>query len=237
MPPAKPRPNVAFISYRRRDADAVAGRLRDRMSGALPGWTFFMDVASIAPGADFRDAIENALNQSSLFLLLVGRDWLGNDGNRLMEPEDAVAFEIRTALALGLRFIPVLINDAKMPDAAAFPQDIRAAARRNAVELRHSRFEDDFRHLVAVVSGAPDATPASAAPAPAWKTALWGAGTALAGAALGALVGIAGLVVSFQVTRRPIDHWIGDDGAALLLPLLAILGAAAAVALSRRKKA
>jgi hypothetical protein len=58
-------------------------------------------------------------------------------------PDDFVTHEIKSALRLGLRIIPVLINDAQMPDPDKFPEEIRSAAWINAVELKHSRFEVD----------------------------------------------------------------------------------------------
>jgi hypothetical protein len=68
---------------------------------------------------------------------------LGRDANRLLMPDDFVAHEIKSALRLGLRIIPVLINDAQMPDPDKFPEEIRFGAWINAVELKHSRFEVD----------------------------------------------------------------------------------------------
>ena len=46
----------------------------------------------------------------------------------------------------------------------------------------------------------------------------------MTGAILGLGIGLLYLIISFQVTGRAASEWIGNDGAALLLPLLAILG-------------
>jgi hypothetical protein len=225
---------VVFISYRRRDTDALAGRLFDRMGQALPDWTFFMDVTSIEPGEDFRVAIDKAMKQSSLFLMLIGRNWLGDGVNRLLRPGDSVAYEIETAIHLGLRLIPVLVNDTKMPSPEDFPEKIRSAASRNAVELRLSRFDDDFRNLVSVIRGEPKPKARPSGEKPRLRTIGGNIGAIVLGAVIGIALGLTILVISFHATGRSASDWIGDDGAALLLPTVGILGAAAGLLFSLR---
>jgi TIR domain len=224
-------PQVVFISYRHSDSDALAGRLRDRMQLALPDWTFFMDVASIQPGVDFRVAIAKALRRTSIFLLLIGRDLLGDDANRLLQPSDPISYEIKLALDLGIRFIPVLINDAKMAAPEEFPEEIRPVSRLIGVELRHSRFEDDFRNLVSVISGG--GSPAAVAAGQ--KVLFRRLSAVVIGASLAIAVVLFGLVINFQMTGTAASDWIGDYGAALLLPAVAIIGGAAGLFLSARK--
>ena len=163
-PAARPRATMtrkeirtAFISYRRLDTDALAGRLRDRLREALPDWIVFMDVYSITPGVDFRVAVRDALTQSSLFFLLIGRNFLGAGTNRLLEADDTVAYEIKVALDLDLRIIPILVNDATMPRPEDFPLEVRQVVYRSAIDVRHSRFDDDLHHLVQVAAGTPPA--------------------------------------------------------------------------------
>src|SRR6478736_5828671 len=51
-----------FLSYRRRDAKAYAGRLRDVLRPRFqPPAELFMDLDSIAGGDDFPDTIDKAL--------------------------------------------------------------------------------------------------------------------------------------------------------------------------------
>jgi hypothetical protein len=224
-------PQVVFISYRHSDSDALAGRLHDRMQLALPDWTFFMDVTSIQPGVDFRVAIAAALRRASIFLLLIGRDWIGDDVNRLFQPCDPILYEIKFALDLGIRFIPVLVNGAKMAAPEEFPEEIRPVSRLIGVELRHSRFEDDFRNLVSVISGG-----GSLAAAAADQNVLF---RRLSAVVIGALLAIAvvlfGLAINFQVTGTAASDWIGDYEAALLLPAVTIIGGAVGLFFSARK--
>lgn len=91
-----------FISYRRGDDPGTAGRVFDRLKGAIGGDHIFMDVVTIEPAADFHQAIAEALKQCSYFLALIGPRWLsGADGSgsrRIDDPGDFVRQEIAAAL-------------------------------------------------------------------------------------------------------------------------------------------
>jgi TIR domain len=50
-----------FISYRREDSAAAAGRVYDRLSESFPSNRIFIDVDNIAPGVDFVKAIEKSV--------------------------------------------------------------------------------------------------------------------------------------------------------------------------------
>jgi hypothetical protein len=54
-------PGGVFISYRRQEASAQAGRLHDRLAGRFGEDQIFMDVDSIELGVDFLEAINRAL--------------------------------------------------------------------------------------------------------------------------------------------------------------------------------
>jgi hypothetical protein len=218
-----------FISYRRSDTDALAGRIKDRLEALLPAWDVFMDVASVEPGADFHRAIDERVLQSSVVIVLIGTRWAGDDGTRIRDAADLVRHEVKLSLANGVRIIPVLVNGARMPD--KLPDDIAALTRRNAIELRHARFDDDFTNLATAIAGADlgasgrGRRPGIAAPRSAALGALLGLGTALAT-----------LVLHFELTGRAISERIGDDGATLLIPAFVIAGAAIGYLLAARRR-
>jgi hypothetical protein len=145
-----------FISYRRGPTSSIAGRLYDRLAQKIPLEQLFMDVDAVAPGEDFRQAIDAAIGQSVVLLAIVGEDWLeGTDSTserrRLDQPNDFVRLEIETAIKHGLRVIPVLVDNATMPSENDLPASIKAFAWRNSVEVRHTRFNDDVDSLVDTV--------------------------------------------------------------------------------------
>jgi hypothetical protein len=108
-----------FISYRREDSSAAAGRLHDRLREHYGRDNVFMDVDSIEPGLDFIEAIERTVSSCDVLIALIGRQWLtitDADGQRrLNDPGDFVRHEVATALKRNVRVIPALIQDTRMP--------------------------------------------------------------------------------------------------------------------------
>jgi hypothetical protein len=147
-----------FLSYRRRDAKAYAGRLRDVLRPRFqPPAELFMDLDSIAGGDDFPDTIDKALAKSSVVLVLIGPSWLvspGIDGQpRLSNPQDLVRHEVSTGLTLDRKVIPVLVDGALMPTEAQLPAVLSALSRLNAVELSDSRWDYDLGKLLSAIVG------------------------------------------------------------------------------------
>jgi hypothetical protein len=132
-----------FISYRRSDTRAIAGRLHDRLEMAFGDDNIFKDVDDITPGADFRHVLRAALSDCDVLLVLIGKTW---KQDRLFEDNDFVRFEVATALKRDdMTVIPVLVDGAEMPAPDDLPPDLRSLAFRNAVVIRH---DPDFRRDV-----------------------------------------------------------------------------------------
>ncbi len=213
---------LLFISYRRDDTDAVAGRLRDRLLVALPDWEVFMDVDSIAPGDDFLAVIDRRVSGAALVLAVMGERWAGPQGKRILEPNDAVRREIAVALASGVRLLPVLVNGARMPAPASLPDDVASLASLNAIELRHTRFNDDFERLVQAISGVtPELRHAELSLRPRRLAGM------IVGALGGAAAALAALVLHHEITGAAVSERLGDVGASIFIPALALLGALA----------
>ena len=148
-PRAVPR---IFLSYRRDDSSAYAGRLYDYLVGRFGEDNVFIDIDSIEPGVDFADALEKTLTKCDTVLVVIGRSWLstvGRDGKRRLEsPNDFVRFEVARALASGTRrIIPVLVGGAQVPDAEELPESLAMLTRRQAFELSDHRWSFDVRVL------------------------------------------------------------------------------------------
>ena len=65
-----------FISYRRDDLGATAGRLRERLVKEFGTNNVFMDVDSIPAGVDFAAHLQRTLEACQLVLALIGPNWL-----------------------------------------------------------------------------------------------------------------------------------------------------------------
>ena len=148
-----------FISYRRDDSAAYAGRLGDRLAAEFGADRVFMDVDDIPPGADFSAHISAKIGGCAALLAVIGKQWLtarnADDRLRLSDPDDLVSREISLALKRGLLVIPVLVEGASMPKAAELRGDLKPLAQRNALTISDRDFHNDFAKLIKVLEVLP----------------------------------------------------------------------------------
>jgi hypothetical protein len=154
MSPLRSRGGI-FISYRREETAAYAGRLYDRLSDRFGDDRVFMDVDSISVGIDFTRAITEAVSGCNVLLALIGREWSsitdGKGKRRIDNPDDFVRVEIETALKRNIRIVPVLIDGAMLPQADDLPPSLHSLVRRQALELSHASFRFEMPRLVAAI--------------------------------------------------------------------------------------
>ncbi len=144
-----------FISYRQAETDAQAGRLYDHLCARFSKDRVFKDDYSITAGVDFAARIIEVLAECNVMPALIGRDWLAvadsNGRKRLDNPNDWVRVEIETALERDIRVVPVLVDEATLPQADDLPLSLRPLIRRQASKLRQASFEADVARLIADV--------------------------------------------------------------------------------------
>jgi len=147
-----------FISYRREDSSAWAGRLYDRLHDRFPQNGIFMDVDNLPPGVDFVEALKTSVGACDVQVVVIGKHWLmvrdEKRRRRLYNPEDFVRLEIATALKRAIPVIPVLVEGASMPRPGDLPDDLKPLVRRNALEVSHARFRTDSERLIRAVEQA-----------------------------------------------------------------------------------
>ena len=145
-------PGKIFINYRRGDDPGFTQALFGRLEAAFAADQLFMDVDSIEPGLDFVRVLDEQVDKCDLLLVVIGPNWMDAEdetgSRRLENPDDFVRIEIESGIKLGKRIIPVLVNDADMPNVQRLPESLRPLARRNAVRLTHERFKADVNGLV-----------------------------------------------------------------------------------------
>jgi len=170
-----------FINYRRDDSRADSGRLYDRLAGRFPG-AVFRDVASLAPGVEWGEAINRVLTQTDVCIVVIGRSWAtitdASGRRRLDDPSDTVRQEIATALNRKMRMFPVLVGGAKMPGQEELPAEIQALARHHAIELSEQDWDEDYVKLLRAIEtslGVRPTEPVAAKRPSRWKWALIGA--------------------------------------------------------------
>jgi TIR domain len=144
-----------FISYRREDAVAHAGRLYDRLAPHFGKEHVFRDIDTIKPGEDFVEALEKTIEACDVFIAVIGRQWLSatdEDGRRRIDlSEDVLRREVEIALDRNIRVIPLLVQGARMPKADELPQAISAFARRHAFYLPDEGFHRAVDELIAAI--------------------------------------------------------------------------------------
>ncbi len=110
-------PNI-FISYRREDADAYAGRLHEVLAQEFGAEEVFLAEFSIRGGEVWDWTIQQAIAHAQVVLALVGRQWLTlktGDIRRIDDPQDLVRREMVGALNRGTPVVPVLLPEASIP--------------------------------------------------------------------------------------------------------------------------
>ena len=147
-----------FISYRRDDSAASAGRLYDRLAHHFGKEQVFRDLDAIAPGAEFAKVIEERISRCNVLVAVIGKNWVSVKNvageYRLDDPKDALRTEIREALTQKKLVIPVLIEGATVPSAEQLPKDIAALTGRNAIEISESRFDYDAGRVIEAIEKA-----------------------------------------------------------------------------------
>jgi TIR domain len=143
-----------FVSYRREDATAYAGRLYDVLGSEFPAQVF-MDLDTLEPGVDFAQRIEESVGSVDVLVAVIGRGWVtavDRDGNRrLDDPDDWVRLEIAEALRRNIRVIPVLVGGASMPELEELPDDLAGLRRRNGLVISDLEWRAGTDRLVTTV--------------------------------------------------------------------------------------
>lgn len=142
-----------FISYRRDDTRAIAGRLYEALKAAFPKKKIFFDVDILEPGTEIIAKIVRELQSSQVVIALIGPQW--NAKNRLDSAYDFVRRELKSALDLrhneGLKVLPVLVDGAIIP-AERLPADLIAMRELEYLEITSDgdvgRIVDGSRRLL-----------------------------------------------------------------------------------------
>jgi len=144
-------PKYIFISYRREDNKYQALRIFDAFQKT--NVRAFYDTDSIPLGRDFRKVIVAQVQKCDVLLALVGRNWAEcldpkTGLRRLDNPDDFVRIEIGTALSRGIPVVPVIIDEAPMPETRQLPNELSNLFDMQAEYVSFRTFDDDVKRLI-----------------------------------------------------------------------------------------
>jgi hypothetical protein len=144
-------PLMIFINYRHEDMPFAATMLYQVLQGAFGKENIFFDEGTLRPGMPFLEEIKLHLaGTAGAFLALIGPKWLPTMiSHRQLGDQDYVAKEIELALCNGWTVIPVLLNEASLPERDRLPPAVRALRDNKAARLRQTSLDDDINNLSA----------------------------------------------------------------------------------------
>lgn len=200
-----------FINYRGEDSDTAAALIDRELTAQFGSDQVFLDSRSIQVGVDFAEELLGRLRASSVLLVVIGQRWLTltnvAGARRIDDPQDWIRREVIEALANGLRVIPVLTDDARLPSQENLPDEIAGLSRRQYVSLRRRYVPTDLALLVKRIT---DAEPELAKIAAKRQSAAQRGGhrrrLVYAAVAVAALVGAAALAAVLQNRNSPSDE-------------------------------
>ncbi len=117
---------LAFISYRRSDAQQAALGLAYQLRARLGIASIFLDRSGISGGEKWPQRLRDSMKQATVVLALIGPGWLtaaDEYGRRRLDlNDDWVRLELETALKTRKPVIPVLVGSAAgVPVKGALP--------------------------------------------------------------------------------------------------------------------
>ncbi|WP_305614492.1 toll/interleukin-1 receptor domain-containing protein [Methyloversatilis sp.] len=184
------RMNRIFISYRSADGTKDASRLADDLGDVFGAAQVFLDRHDLRGGGSWREAINNAIGNRPVVLLLITPAFFGarhEDGRlRIDDADDPVRGEIQSAIAAGATLMPLRVDGAPMPSAESLPAPLRTVTEWHALPLRTDDWSGvDLPRIVADIEtlGVPRAAPEGVASTVGTRRLVLSSGIALAAVA------------------------------------------------------
>jgi len=138
---------LAFLSYRRDDSHAWAALIAESLRRHFGRDAVFVDTETISAGDEWPAAITAALEDATVYLPIIGPQWLSvhdeYSQRRIDLPKDWVRREIEHALGSRKPLIPVLVSGAAMP--GGLPVSIAELPNRQSFRVEDTA---DIRSLV-----------------------------------------------------------------------------------------
>jgi len=145
-----------FISYRRDDSAPHALGIAQYLERQFGNDNVFIDVDGVRAGENFVTVLDDRLRQSKVMLTIIGPHWVdakdSNGKRRLDDPNDWVRMEVATALAKGIRVIPVQVGGADLPKERELPTELKLLVKMQAAVVGTKNFRHEMAGLADDIS-------------------------------------------------------------------------------------
>jgi len=108
----------------------------------------FQAGRSNAPAVALDDEIFRRLARCSVLVALIDPHWVGEDLEKLFDPDDWVRKEIQFAIERDIAVLPLLLDGAAMPSRSALPREIEALQWRIAEHMTPQTVDADLPRLI-----------------------------------------------------------------------------------------
>lgn len=146
-----PRKKI-FVNYRQKVSLMQAGRVSDKIASHFGYSSIFHDKSSLIGGSNWKQDIENSINQCAVMVVVIGDGWLTqtnpDGGRRLDDPNDYVAMEIATALERKITVIPVLVDNAPRLYSDSLPDKLKGLAFIEPIIIRNDDWNADINKII-----------------------------------------------------------------------------------------
>ena len=137
-----------FVSYRKQGADKeIALHLAEDLRAALGEASVFLDDQAYALGR-FSDLLTDELHGCRAVAVVIGHVWMERRLD-LWDPGDWVRREIETGLRRKSLMVPVLVDDAKFPQASDLPPLLAGLLDYQAVPIYRRHWKENVDALIA----------------------------------------------------------------------------------------
>lgn len=141
-----------FVSYRRADAAAAAGRLHRDLAEYFGTKSVFMDIYGIAPSQVWDKTIEDAITGCKVGVVVIGHRWmralLPNTPTPSADQVDFVRQEIGMLLKTGKAIAPVLVDGASLPDRSDLTDELAPLLKFQALVLNNANWDKVVAQLI-----------------------------------------------------------------------------------------
>jgi hypothetical protein len=140
-----------FINYRHAESPFAAMTLYRELGSRFGRENIFFDGGTLRPGMSFLEETRlHSTGSPGAFIAMIGPQWIEiMTAHHQQGDDDYVAKEIGLALRNRWTIIPVLLNDAALPNPSQLPPSIRALSDCQVARLRQTNLDEDVGQLTA----------------------------------------------------------------------------------------